>query len=601
MTVSEVVAARARELGALAVGLCQDAGIGLEVAPGGWSWDPVRRVIRVSAEGLAVEGAEYCAGIVAHEVGHYHISRYNLFPLSVTSVRAARNLLNAIEDPRVDRWITSRYPGARPWQNQALVSEIAHQSGTPSFLMFCLECAAEGDRDWQPSTQELPAAVLDALDQTREARHRYALHFPPTILDAPVGDDIVRAYREDVWPNLTDLRWLPSRREQRIQHSAWTAFRLAEEEIFTAGIALYVEDRRKIARWLMAHPDRNAQARREMEAGRSGRVVAEALQADLPARAPHRWADVLAQQLLDGALDRRITAPVIVLPGTPPERPTRPWDADLADLPPLPGVWQPATSYDRAYDEVVDQVDQLVQHLDEVLRPQQRLRQRAGYPTGRRVDLKRLMNFEADPRRYDELWVRTSIPDRRSVAFGLLVDLSGSMRGQRVQSALKGSILLAETLHRLQVMFGVYGFQDVLVKLHDFGQPLTPEARNRLAEMTQEVAGTRAGGNNQPRYNDDGPCLLEFAAALSEVSAMDHILIVVSDGLPEGRRSTSADLHSAVARLAADSSMRLIALGLGPETGHVRKFYPEAVADVPLSRFAQTIGDLVEGVLLGDR
>jgi len=600
LTVPELVAARARELGALAVGLCQDAGIGLEVAPGGWSWDPVRRVIRVSAEGLAQQGPEYCAGIVAHEVGHYHISRYNLFPLEVASVRAARNLLNAIEDPRVDRWITSRYPGARPWQNQALVDEIAHEEGTPAFLMFCLECAAEGDRDWQPSARELPARVVEALAQTREARHRYALHFPPTNLDEPVTDEIVREYREEVLPFLTDLRWLPSRREQRIQHSAWTAFRLAEEAIFPVGLALYVEDRRKIARWLMAHPDHAARARRELEEGRPGRVVGEALRADLPPKAPHRWADELAQELLDGSLDRRINAPVIVLPGSPSELPTRPWDAPVVDLPPLPRVWQPATNYDLAYDEVADQVDQLVQHLDEVLRPQQRLRQRAGHPTGRRVDLKRLMSFEADPRRYDELWVRTTIPDRRNAAIGLLVDLSGSMQGDKAQSALKGSILLAETLHRLQVTFGVYGFQDVLIKLHDFGDPLTPAARNRLAEMTQEVAGSRVGGNNQPGYNDDGPCLLEFAATLEEVPAVDRILVVVSDGLPEGRRSNSQDLHNAVATLTADPILRLIALGLGSGTGHVRNFYPESMADVPLAQFAQTIGNLVERVLLGE-
>ena len=595
----EIVAARARELGALAVGLCQDAGIGLEVAPGGWSFDPVRRVIRVSAQGLTEHGPEYCAGIVAHEVGHYHISRYNLFPLEVDSVRAARNLLNAIEDPRVDRWITSRYPGARPWQNQALVDEIIHQMGTPTFLIFCLECAAEGDRDWQPSTQDLPAAVVEALAMTREARHRYALHFPPTNLDEPVDDEIVRSYRDEVWPQLTDLRWLPPRREQRVQHSAFTAFELAREAIFEIGLSLYTEDRRAIARWLMAHPDHAARGRRALEDGRTGSVVREALAADRPARAPHRWADELAGQLLDGALDQSITAPTIVLPGSTSDRPARPWDGDIVDLPPIPPIWQPATSYDVAHDEVSNQIEQLVQHLDEILRPQQRLRQRSGYPTGRRVDLRRLMTFEADPRRYDELWVRTTIPDRRHAAIGLLVDLSGSMQGDKAHSALRGSILLAETLHRLQVTFGVFGFQDVLIKLHDFGAPLTPAARNRIAEMTQEVSGSRPGGNNQPSYNDDAPCLLEFATELRTVPAVDRILVVVSDGLPEGRRSNAADLHAAVANLVGEADLRLIALGLGQGTGHVRDFYPESVADVPLARFAQTIGDLIEGVLVG--
>src|SRR5687768_14911069 len=137
--------ARAHELASIAAGLCLDAGIGLEVAPGGWSWDPVRRVIRVSAEGLATKGAEYCAGIVAHEVGHYWISRYTSFPIAFPSVRAGRSLLNGIEDPRVDRWICRRYPGARDWQSHAKVDEYDHSDEAPYFLRFVLECAVEGD------------------------------------------------------------------------------------------------------------------------------------------------------------------------------------------------------------------------------------------------------------------------------------------------------------------------------------------------------------------------------------------------------------------------------------------------------------------------
>ena len=82
--------------------------------------------------------------------------------------------------------------------------------------------------------------------------------------------------------------------------------------------------------------------------------------------------------------------------------------------------------------------------------------------------------------------------------------------------------------------------------------------------------------------------------------AADRILIVVSDGMPEGRRSTKADLHNAVAELQREGrGLRLIALGLGPNTGHVTTFYPESVADVPIPRFAETIGALVERVLLG--
>jgi nitric oxide reductase activation protein len=240
-----------------------------------------------------------------------------------------------------------------------------------------------------------------------------------------------------------------------------------------------------------------------------------------------------------------------------------------------------------------------VHHLDEILRPRKRLRENAGHPNGRRVDLRKLMAFEADPRRYDELWIRASIPDRREAAIGLLVDLSGSMRGPKTRAALLGTVLVAETLTRLQVPYRIDGFQDVLIPLKEFHDDLGPAVRQRIAEMVQEVEGCRHGGNNNPRYNDDAPCLLEHAEKLADYPATDRILIAVSDGLPEGRRSSSSDLHTAIAQLAeSGSGLRLIALGLGPDTEHVKSFYPEAQANVSLPKFAETIGTLIENVLI---
>ena len=118
--------------------------------------------------------------------------------------------------------------------------------------------------------------------------------------------------------------------------------------------------------------------------------------------------------------------------------------------------------------------------------------------------------------------------------------------------------------------------------------------------MVQEVEGCRHEGNNCPRYNDDAPCLLEAAEKLLDQTGTDRILVVV-DGIPEGRRSEPQDLHTAVTSLRElGSDLRLVALGLGPHTTHVRHYYPESMADVPLNRFARTIGSLVERMLLGD-
>jgi cobalamin biosynthesis protein CobT len=204
------------------------------------------------------------------------------------------------------------------------------------------------------------------------------------------------------------------------------------------------------------------------------------------------------------------------------------------------------------------------------------------------------MRFHADFKDYDKLWLRKTVPDRWSVVFSLLVDLSGSMQGEKAQAAVAGAVLLAETLHRLNVPFLINGFQDVLVPFAAVGEGLTARVRAALAAMPAEVAGSRPGGNNKPAYNDDGPCLLEAAEEVLGLGYDERLLVVISDGIPEGCRSTPDDLHRAVSHLRRlEPELKLVAIGLGPGTEHVNEYYPEAKANVPVDRLAEEVGELL--------
>ena len=92
---------------------------------------------------------------------------------------------------------------------------------------------------------------------------------------------------------------------------------------------------------------------------------------------------------------------------------------------------------------------------------------------------------------------------------------------------------------------------------------------------------------------------MEAAQDLLDWSASERLLIVVSYGLPEGKRSGPDDLRRAVKTLTSQhKELKLIGVGLGAGTGHVRDFYPESVADVPADRFAEEIGTLLRKALL---
>ncbi len=592
----------AARLAALAAGLCQDAGITIEVGPGGWAWDPVRRVIRVSEGALRARGPDYCAGVLTIEAGQYFLSRHHLFPLCVSdppefpSELAGRTLVDALEDARVNGWMAERYPGTVPWLFELARHVTLFDDRVPSFVRFCVECSSSMTRMPGPMPA-LPIDAIQALTRTREAREIYAALCPPTDFDDS-EPSLFRRYRDEVRPALLTRRWVPPRWEQLVQLRAHEALKLARAEIFPAAAELLRNDLRSIERYLSGHPSHRAQARRVLEAGDVSGLVGDALEQEGSDRPASRWVEELAQEVFDAYLAAQRPRPLLQGDHASPGR-LHP-DEKLPPLPPLQVRPVARTDYDRAYGRVADQVERLTVHLGEILRPRRRLREQAGYPSGRHVHLKKLMAYEADPRRYGELWVRSTIPDRRNVAISLLVDLSGSMDGSKVESALLGTVLLAETLSRLSVLFAVNGFQDVLVPLSGFNSRLEDPARVAISEMPQEVAGSRTDGNNQPGYNDDGPCLREAAEELLDQQASDRMLVVVSDGLPEGRRSTANDLHRAVADLTAeDVPLDLLALGLGPHTEHVERFYPQSVANVPVERFSEEIGRLVEDILVG--
>lgn len=585
------------ELAAIASGLGQDAGIAIEVGQG-WAWDPSRRVLRVSGEDIAARGAAYCAGIVAHEVGHVLISRYLAMPVAFPNLNAAMAALNAIEDPRVEHWMGRRFPGARAWLIAGRGEAHVRPAIQSAFFAFVFGAAAEGERDFVPIHEPLPQGVAEALEQTRDARRRYRDCAPPTDLGVPDPGDTAGRYIELVHPRYRGAIWPPELREQAVRLSAWEALQIAEAEILPVVAELYLRDRERIARYLQRHPEAAAAARRHLAEGGGpmpgfGNLFGPG--GDAPGDDARDLADALLGAAAQGRAHRPLTEGATAV-GTP----GRGRGHEAGSMHPRLRLPDSELPYERARRQVASQIDALVRHLESILRPRRRLGARGGYPSGHRLDLRRVMTYEADPRRWNELWMRPTIPDRREVAIGLLVDLSGSMSGSPARNALLGTVLLAETLERLGVDYAIDGFQDVLIPFVGFHERLDATVQARIASMPREASGNRPGGHNQASYNDDGPCLLEFAAKVQARSASERVVIAVSDGVPAGRRSGDDDLHRAVAKLRRpEADVRLIGLGLGPGTQHVRNFYPEHRADVPIRRLAAEIGAVIEQVLVG--
>jgi hypothetical protein len=588
-------------LGGLAAGLCLDAGVRVEASEGRWCYDPVRRVIRVGKPDLLERGADYCAGVLAHEVGHYHISRYHLIRAEFPSRVALAIVLNGIEDPRVNTWIKRRYPGTTRWYERLTDLDALQPCVVPlpATVRFALESAREELIDWQPADAvgPVPEEVLAALEATRAARRRFAELLPPdSLLPTLLGDRLAERYRSVVEPVLNDTLagGLLTAWEKTVRISVAESMELARSDILPVAARLWQSDVDRLARHLEAEPRRATVARAALSAGPLGvlgRLVHDAFREEPAPAAPTVERIELARQVLECWLEQVRSADTGRLAARPLMGPVS--DSEIKA--------RVADSCDKAQALVADQIDRLAREIEEVLLPRRRLGMRGGYPSGRRLDLRRAMAFDADVRLHDRLWSRPTIPRRRDSAFLLLVDLSGSMRGEKTDAALAGTWLLAGSLARLEVPFAIFGFQDVLIPFIVFGNTAEDQIRAALAGLPEEVNGARLGGNNCPEYNDDGPCVLAAAEELLSQPARQHVLIVVSDGLPEGRRSIPEDLHRAVGELSGVRGLRLVGIGLGPNTEHVRNFYPESIANVRPARLADEIGGLLRRALKGRR
>ncbi len=579
-----------RRLRALAAGLCQDARVGVDVAPGPWAFDRASRTFIVSAEDLRTAGVDYCAAVLARQVGHAKISRHGLLQVPFADEELGRLCVDALEVARADAWIGDRYPGAKAWI--AGLDELGGpiDPALPDVVAFAIACAAP-----LSAAFGVREAVAQALYDTYEARQGYASLAPLDPVTPPTVAERAR-FRLEVAPQLPK-GLLPPAAEQATLLAASAALRYAAAEILPVAEALYWDDVDAMQAYLMERPDRIPWARQRLQANDAIAVMRQMRQRGPLSPPKESWAEELAQALIASAALAALPRRVLVREGLP-EAGGRKAEAATDEGPP-PSFWTPPTAYERALERLRDQVEALCRRLEAALLPSRRLRRRDGFPSGRGIDLRRLFAFEADPRRVGELWWRPTIPDRRDAAVLLLVDLSGSMRGPKADAALLGTVLLAETLDRLRVPFAIQGFQDVLVPLRGFDQPFDDAVRSAIGAIPQEIEGRRLGGNSSPAFNDDGPCLLEAAASLLGQSALLRLLIVVSDGRPEGRRSQPKDLNAAVTTVCnADPSLMLVGLGLGPQTEHVRQYYPNATANVPVDRLADEIADRLERVLL---
>jgi hypothetical protein len=253
-------------------------------------------------------------------------------------------------------------------------------------------------------------------------------------------------------------------------------------------------------------------------------------------------------------------------------------------------------SYERARQEVLPVIGKLENDLREIFVKRRSSKWQSGFKVGKRIDIKKRIQEKAKGVSAVESrsWQKRERPLEKDYAISLLVDLSNSMRGEKIQETFKATVALAEVLNRLSINLEILGFHDEIREYQKFGNGLDKDTREKMGEVLQEVS------TNHALYNDDGWALGQASKRLEEQKAAEKFLIVLSDGIPEPSNRHSGieyDLGRVVSKISDETDQKLIGLGIGSGTNHVEKFYPSSVAGVGVKEMSQKLSDLIREVI----
>lgn len=253
--------------------------------------------------------------------------------------------------------------------------------------------------------------------------------------------------------------------------------------------------------------------------------------------------------------------------------------------------------YENNRREVLPVIDSLENDLRELFVQRRANKWQSGFKTGKRIDIKRRMQEKAlgISAVESKAWQKREVPQEKDYAITLLVDLSGSMRGEKIAETFKAAIVLAEVLNRLSIQTEILGFNEKLYEYQAFGEDMSREVREEMGGMLREVSSDGA------RYNDDGWAVQQASDRLARQRAKEKFLFVLSDGVPEESPAHGRDrfeLGSVVKKVTEETDQKLIGLGIGRGTEHVERYYPNSIANIGVREMSDRLADVIREAIV---
>jgi cobaltochelatase CobT len=229
------------------------------------------------------------------------------------------------------------------------------------------------------------------------------------------------------------------------------------------------------------------------------------------------------------------------------------------------------------------------------------------------LDRKKLTRLVTNPLS-DDVWVNSKNHQYQDTALTILLDNSGSMRGQPIVMAALACQIIAEILEKFSVKTEIIGFTTSDWKggrarklWESSGRPSNPGRLNELRHVIYKhfnqkfkKAKTNLGlmlKEGVLKENIDGEALLFARSRLMQQSEKRKILLVISDGTPVDDSTNSANdkdiltehLHHVIKKIEKSRRVEIVGIGIGHSTDD---FYrnstaiksPEELGDVMIEK-----------------
>ncbi len=187
------------------------------------------------------------------------------------------------------------------------------------------------------------------------------------------------------------------------------------------------------------------------------------------------------------------------------------------------------TPYERRKVEVIDLIDGLHNRLMRILKPQEYGGEDDGYPSGQFLDINRAMQADINPIQKYKIWKRETDLGIRDYRFWHLVDLSGSMEGDKLEEMFKGLIIAGEAIGKIEVSNspdftirqGISGFHNEVFQFKKINERFSKEVKDNLSGVFE----MEKGGTNTYLGTKDS-----LEKLMKDLGESSNFLLTFSDG-----------------------------------------------------------------------